>query len=322
MNYKLLRRIRRVLNIFLSTDEKSSLEILYSDQLAEYSGQEASDVIIEFILAGKPFMLTRFGSTELQAVIDSQNQKSIKNIFRYLLGYTNHLGWRHWIKSNMEDYSGFYPATDENLIKYGEIVINLLPQIDIFATWMIQERNFINELKNSKKIKLADIEPYHNKIPWTKYLKNKRVLIIHPFEATIRYQYLNNRNKLFENEDILPEFELLTIKAVQSLSDDKYNEFDSWFDAYEYMKSQIDNVEFDIAILGCGSYGMPLAAYIKSLNKMAIHMGGSTQYLFGIKSKRAEITPSIKCLFNEYWIRPLKEDYPKGFEKIEGGCYW
>ena len=48
-------------------------------------------------------------------------------------------------------------------------------------------------------------------------LENKKVLIIHPFIDTILSQY-NFREKIFENKDILPKFDIETVKAVQSLS--------------------------------------------------------------------------------------------------------
>ena len=88
------------------------------------------------------------------------------------------------------------------------------------------------------------------------------------------------------------------------------------------MKRQIQENKnnFDIALIACGAYGFPLAAYIKSIGKQAIHTGGSLQLLFGIKGKRWEETEKIK--FPEDWIYPLKEDTPNNNEKIEGGCYW
>ena len=49
------------------------------------------------------------------------------------------------------------------------------------------------------------------------------------------------------------------------------------------MKSQMDQTDYDIALIGCGAYGFPLAAHAKRMGKQAIHMGGSLQLLFGIR---------------------------------------
>lgn len=50
---------------------------------------------------------------------------------------------------------------------------------------------------------------------WTYALKGKRVLVIHPFETSIRENY-KLREKLFTNSKFLPEFELQVLKSVQS----------------------------------------------------------------------------------------------------------
>jgi hypothetical protein len=39
----------------------------------------------------------------------------------------------------------------------------------------------------------------------------------------------------------------------------------------------IDCLEFDVALIGAGAYGLPLAACVKRLGKKAIHMGGVTK---------------------------------------------
>ena len=49
------------------------------------------------------------------------------------------------------------------------------------------------------------------------------------------------------------------------------------------MKNQIVKTDFDIAIIGAGAYGFSLAAFIKKIGKKAVHLGGPTQVLFGIK---------------------------------------
>jgi hypothetical protein len=136
---------------------------------------------------------------------------------------------------------------------------------------------------------------------------------------------------LFENTDILPEFKLHTIPAVQSLGGVN-NQFSDWFEALAWMQSEIDKVEFDICLLGCGAYGFPLASYIKRKGKQAVHMGGSLQLLFGIKGKRwTDPQKSLdtfgkpgmyESLFNEHWVFPGDENKPRNADDVEGACYW
>ena len=110
--------------------------------------------------------------------------------------------------------------------------------------------------------------------PWTYSLKGKKILVVHPFSETIESQYKNKKKKLFKNSEVLPEFaSLQTIKAVQSIAGNPVG-FDTWFDALDWMKSEIDKKDFDIALLGCGAYALPLAAHIKRMGKKVVHMGG------------------------------------------------
>ncbi|MCR5064109.1 MAG: hypothetical protein K6A89_12590, partial [Treponema sp.] len=99
--------------------------------------------------------------------------------------------------------------------------------------------------------------------------------------------------------------------------------YSSWFEALEATKKKIDEVDFDIALLGCGAYGLPLGAYIKSKGKTAIHIGGALQLLFGIKGNRWIVNddPVIQ-LFNEYWTYPFDSDTPPNSNIVENNTYW
>jgi len=53
---------------------------------------------------------------------------------------------------------------------------------------------------------------------------------------------------------------LLTLKAVQTIANTKDDRFDTWFDALDYMYNEALKLDFDVALIGCGAYGYPLAA--------------------------------------------------------------
>ena len=164
------------------------------------------------------------------------------------------------------------------------------------------------------------LEPYYFGQPWSTALKNKKVLVIHPFAQSIQKQYLNRRY-LFKNQEVLPEFELHTLKAVQTIAGEE-SEFANWFEALEWMYKEALNIDFDIALIGCGAYGLPLAVQLKRAGKQAIHIGGALQLLFGIKGTRWENKPEASILFNEYWIRADLSERPRRLDQVEGGCYW
>jgi hypothetical protein len=184
------------------------------------------------------------------------------------------------------------------------------------------EEYYVQKYMKLRSCFLANVlDPLILDNPWTEALTGKKVLVVHPFSESIAMQY-NKRDKLFKDENILPEFELKTVKAVQSVGGKGAPEFKSWFEALDYMKTQISECDFDIALLGCGAYGLPLASYIKDIGKQAIYMGGSLQLMFGIMGKRWENQEYVAKHVNEYWVRPSENERPKQRLKVEDGCYW
>lgn len=323
---KMLRYIRKGLRAFTKPYDTILFDwFTCTEEYVNIQGEEFQNYLMHRIASGKPLLLTRFGSTECQCAMDCINQPSLANMVRYLLNKTAYYGFRAGTANAMNINSGFYPATEENMLRFGHLIFSILPEIDILASWLKQEKCFEQYYSNwgmMPKCRLCDLESFRYHNPWTSALQGKKVLVIHPFMATIMHQW-PNRDKLFPSPNVWPECKLITLKAVQSIAGNQPVEYPTWFDALSAMERQIDVIDFDIALIGCGAYGMPLAAYCKSKGKQAIHMGGALQYLFGIRSHRAdEKLPEIRAYYNEYWIRPLPEDTPIGFEKVENGCYW
>ena len=291
----------------------------------DFFEQEANDEIFKLLSKSEPCMISRFGSVELDVIcrviaynihgdIFFKMKQFLKgNIFDFLPAKVD------WKEVNIN--AGFFPVTEDNIKKFVDLYLTCIPQIDILGSWLETEKyikNYFNT--NLKKVRLENLEPYYFKNPWSRILEGKKVLVIHPFTDTIKKQY-EKREYLFKDRNVLPNFSLKTIKAVQFIAGTK-TEFADWFEAFDSMKKQIDRTDFDIAIIGCGAYGMPLAAYCKEIGKKAVHLGGATQLLFGIKGKRWDCYDYISSLYNEYWVRPSEQEKPKNANKIESACYW
>lgn len=302
----------------------------------EDNGCQDPDVVSQWIIdileGENPCMISRFGSTELSCVVNCLQVKSGKKHLKDLI-----INGKYWwlldsVKNNMQQLSGFFPINDESLFyKFTDLLLEDASQIDLLGTWLSQETELDSILK-CKKGRLLFLEPFWSNVPWTKVLRGKNILVVHPFAHSILSQY-QKRQYLFDNPDILPEFNKLTvIQAVQSVGGTSH--FDTWFDALDYMKAEIDKCIFDIALIGCGAYGMPLAAHCKRKGKKAVHLGGSLQLLFGIRGARWEdpdygknsrqICSKVNYanLINDYWVRPLKDETPRSAVNIENGCYW
>lgn len=274
-------------------------------------GIEADTKQIKQILeSDKPCMISRFGSTELQTLF-------------YIRFLPVSLPLKKRTLYNIQYASGFFPVTFENLKMFYELYKKDVMNLDMLVSWRIEESFFKDWIGNKTQVKKSTLDTfYRHEHPWTYALKGKRVLIVHPFAETIESQYNNHRLNLFANKEVLPEFESLEIvKAVQSIAGNPVG-FDSWFDALDWMKMEIDKKEYDIALLGCGAYAMPLTAHIKRKGKKAVHMGGILQFLFGIKSVRYEEHEGTSPYINEFFVYPSEKDKPQNASIVEGGCYW
>jgi len=285
----------------------------------------ASQIIYDALVSDKPCMIARFGSTELLCLKNYLGVKNNKGKYLdYICGKAQQWWWEKNIINQMQQWSGFFPAKEDKIEQFCELMIKDMPQVDVLGSWLVDEKLFERELKNCPKINLELLNPYFSNIPWTKALEEKKVLVVHPFANDIMQQY-QKRELLFKN-NILPNFELITIKAVQSLAEEE-TEFKDWFEALDYMKAEIDKVDYDICLIGCGAYGFPLAAHVKRNGKKAVHVGGSLQLLFGIKGKRWENSNynpiyNYAQLMNEYWIYPSDDSKPKNANIVENACYW
>jgi hypothetical protein len=292
----------------------------------QFVGEDAGDLLYKRLMDDQPLMVCRFGSTELGCLHRFLNKQErlpwYRKISHYLFNrdLTYPFWWDRVIQNDMAINSGFFPSTPENLNLFCEKMLIDIKQIDILGSWLTIEENVQPFFPESiEYVGLRDLESYYHTRPWTSALRQKKVLVIHPFEDTIKMQYAK-RGKLFLNQDVLPDFDLITLKAVQTISNNKA-EFSNWFEANDHMCDQIKAIDFDIAIIGCGAYGLSLAAFVKSIGKKAIHMGGATQLLFGIKGNRWDKWTFYQNLYNENWTRVNTIDMPTKKDEGEVTCY-
>lgn len=270
---------------------------------------EANTMIHDALLSDKSAMICRCGTVECQAV------------YKYLHA-RNKLPIGSPILDVLCNNAGFFPKDEKSWFRFGELMLASFRFADIQA--VLESGGGENYLlkhyaPQAELITLGALDPVYG---WTEALEGLRVLVIHPFIDTIRDQYNNHRKEIFRGTNFLPDFELLTIKAVQTIAGTKDDRFADWFSALDYMTEEASKIDFDVAIIGCGAYGYPLAARIKQMGKKSVHMGGASQLLFGIYGDRWVSHPRISPWINDSWVRPSISEKPVGYNKVEGGCYW
>jgi hypothetical protein len=284
----------------------------------------ASVIIYEALMSDKPCMIGRFGAFELSVLVNYLGVLEGENKIDFIRSKQPQWWWQESLIKSFNINAGFFPPTHENIEQFCELFLKDILELDVLGSWLPSEQLFDKLVIDCKKISFELLNPYFSEIPWTKALEGKKVLVVHPFASTIESQY-KKRDLLFKN-NLLPEFELQTIKAVQSYAGNQ-TRFLDWFEALDYMKSEIDQCEYEICLIGCGAYGFPLASHVKRMGKKAFHLGGSLQLLFGIKGERWErlnYNPiyNYAQLMNEHWVYPSGEEKPQNYHLVEGGCYF
>ena len=271
----------------------------------------SSLILAHAIAVGKPFAAVRHGGSELSC---------FNGYEKIRLGlaktYSDSTRWA------MKVRAGFYPTDDKHLTEYAESAKSRIKTADIVAISGLHMEDYFYEKWTPKAQVITNqaLEPLLG--TWTPFLKGKKVLVISAFADEILFQY-SRREKIFPKEpDLLPEFELHVLQAPMTLGESTDYRFPSFMRSLDEIEARIKDVDFDIALVGAGAYGILLTLFCKSLGKMALQTGGATQTLFGILGKRWENREHVASRVNEFWIRPDPSKKPKGAEKIDKGAYW
>jgi len=306
-------------------------ENLYRNDSIKLNAREGCDVISGIIAKGEPAMVSRLGFSEARLLLNYYEimacNQSRHNLAQRLLcaGREFRSDWDGNICLDICNSSGFFPNDNQKIAEFCKLYMGCMADCDVIGCFKeIPGESFLWKQAQQcpEFVPVSSLEPYLFNTPWSTSLKDKRVLVVHPFAESIFKQYSKNKDRLFQNKDVLPDFELITLPAVQAIRQEK-TEFSDWFEALQAMQKKISEISFDVCIIGAGAFGLPLASYVKSLGKISIHMAGTTQILFGIRGKRWELyIPEVARLFNEFWTRPLPHEHPQDYANNEGGAYW
>jgi hypothetical protein len=272
------------------------------------TAEQANAAIAEMLRNQQPCLVGRIGHTEGRIVGEA--------LFR-----GSRFG--RLTKKQAHQNAGIFPLLPPLLSSFAEIYAGSISQVDLLGFWQttFQARLLAECYPNLPLAPLPALEPYLQASPWSVALEGRRVLVVHPFAATILQQYGLKRSKLFSDPQVLPEFELQVLAPPQTLAP-LTGGYSTWIDALDHLIAKVHQHNFDVALLGCGAYGLPLGAAIKESGRQAIHLGGALQVLFGIRGRRWEQMPAMAALMNEHWIRPSQAETPVSAAFVDEGCYW
>jgi hypothetical protein len=219
--------------------------------------------------------------------------------------------------------AGIFPRDQKTMQWFSKTYLDAARAVDLLGIWFQEgEIEIIRDGNLSRTCTFfgfMGLEPYYFHEPWSRALAGHKVLIVSPFSVSIASQY-QRRDKIWTN-GLLPEMELsfLTFPHSKALADHSYA---SWKALYKSFCRQMEEVDFDVALVGAGAASLPLAVHAKRLGRQGIGLGGSLQLLFGITGRRWETNPFFAERTNEYWVRPTGSEVPRRRMLVENGAYW
>ncbi len=260
------------------------------------------------------FLIGRMHGLESDALLEYRGAKNrVSGVSDHILTY-------------LKQTPGFYAREhecEEILEVWCRIYLASLRDCDILVTLGIERYNPL-------------VEGYYDELytwsctqlhAWLPFLEGKRVLVISPFVKTIRRQYeTRDFAKVFEQFGRhqgrppvqYPNFELLTVQSPNTVTGNEPFPHNNWLESFEALKQEVSSLDFDIAVAGCGGYGMPIVHYVKTLGRGGIQAGSYAQVMFGIKGHRWR----NQGWWNDQWVYPSPEETPASYKKIEDGGYW
>ena len=316
-------RINRYLNdadrIIRSVTGSKSIS-LRSDFFMRYlMGTDVRRIMKRYVLGTQPFAAIRFG------------------LYEYLL-CLQYLEIVNGLRKTYSDFIIYHISMDAGMFsndvrgmnEYARLILDNLKYADICACW----RNYPEPLVWNgilpgavQYIPVKAIYPYpfwNQQIPdWQEALRNKKVLVVSSFSKTIEKQY-QKRTEIWgkDSDTILPEFTLLTFQAPQTSGGSRQGALENWMETFESMVNRILKKSFDIILISCGSYGLPLALKLKRYGCKAIQWGGCFQLWFGIMGNRWERDTSISPYRNTAWVYPDRGERPPLADKVNRCSYW
>lgn len=283
--------------------------------------RESFRVLQHHILTNSPFFIGRLSGNEPAFCGTLLSNKPISNS----------------LVSNMLFVAGIQFTSNSDVTEYVRAYTTACKNCDMLGVWdsnmYLQAKPFYDFINTAypkiRKICAHSLEPYYfMDLPdydFFRVFQNKKVLIITSHEKTTMSQ-IPHIHQLFPKPIFHETTELYVYKPAQQNGGN--HDTNSWQTHFNQMQTELLDIQktkfdFDVALVSCGGFGMPICDYIFThLNKSVIYVGGALQLYFGINGRRWSTSPEINRLQTDKWTRPLPEDTPIHPNTCEGGCYW
>ena len=239
----------------------------------------------------------------------------------------------------LENNAGIHITSSASLTRYATRLLEAYEASSFIAEWPVGgevdrltgsgQRFISRRTPTIPKGSALSLEPYYLPLAeqgssWLRALEGKRVLVLHPFIHTFQQQ-IKYLRELYPGRSWLEGCTFSFIKPPLTLAGNHQGR--DWEEHYQeclhLLRQAHQETPFDIALVGAGGYGMLLShALVKECGISTVYVGGALQLFFGVIGKRWFTNPQVMRLMNDRWVRPMREDQPAEFKRVEGGCYW
>lgn len=240
------------------------------------------------------------------------------------------------LKYHCERQTGVFPTDLNFLIRYSKFFTEMVCNADFLGLFgSPNEESIISGLGlNAQLLKYVDTEPdrsipYNDDQCYLKLFKGKKILLIAPFASFA----MKRANKVIY-ESVWEKINSPWFYASQILSldipysyigqNETHAQYGDSISFFENITKKIDVLDYDVALIAAGSLAIPLAAHIKSRERVAISLGGHLQVLFGILGDRWTRNSSwVEEYINEKWVRLPKNMIPVNVSELsDNKAYW
>jgi hypothetical protein len=280
------------------------------------------------IASRKVFAAGKLGSSELEAIWFWLAMRRGDTKYPYVSD----------IKKNMTVNAGLFPATDEAIDDWVQhMVSEVLPALDGLAEWNtinpVQESQVLNAFAGkTKRFPGRSLEPYYEgdaASRWTFRIPDRtRIAVVSPFADSISANG-SRMDAIWPTTPVWnPGTTLHTVKAHYSPYLSPENTWSEtilsggWRAAVQALVDGVVATGAKVALVGAGALSLPVVAALKKRGIAAIHTGGATQIMFGVKGRRWETHSIISTFFNTAWTSPMPSEVPSNASSVERGCYW
>jgi hypothetical protein len=230
---------------------------------------------------------------------------------------------------------GIFPAQPEFYRKYNDFYLEHIHHIDCLGLFLLpveMETAIVDyyQLQN-KLIYFADQEPDRS-LPsraencYLPYFAGKKVLLVCPFAGILKERATEEIFNGVWSKIGKKWFHPASVDALEfpyGFEAETQTRFTTALQLFENIKAQITQRDFDIALIGAGGLGIPLASFVKRMGKIGISLGGHLQVLFGVIGKRWRDREDWQHdYFNEWWIDMPARYKPHASNVSDAGAYW